>query len=493
MLVKAALCAEQNGDRVQRQISHFDSLARERALPTGLRGILPVAGNVPSPSSRKPLSKVAHMPTRKRFAKLGLALTIAAAIILATTSAKAGQKEYVLHNFGSGNDGTNPSSVLIPDSTGNLYGTTAGGGAHGFGTVFMLTANPPNGWKETILYSFKGGRDGLGPHGGLAWDSAGNLYGTTLGGGAIGQLCKGTGGCGTVFELSPLASGKWQENVLYRFKGCQNDGCHPTGGVVFDSTGNLYSTTTGGGDAGCGIGRCGTVFELTRSSSGWRETVIYHFRGVLQGDGSGPQAGLTFDSAGDLLGTTLAGGTGSCKGGCGTVFELTPTSSGWQETVLHSFAGGSDGAGSWASLSLDVAAGILYSTTSLGGPNNHGTVFQLAPGSGGGWTEEVLHSFSGGKDGSEPFANVILDSAGNLYGTTVGGGNITCDCGTVFKLVPGSDGKWTESVLHNFVSGNDGANPQTGLLFDTAGNLYGTTSAGGNHNSYGTAFEITAP
>jgi uncharacterized repeat protein (TIGR03803 family) len=433
------------------------------------------------------------MPTRKRFARLGFTLTIAAAIILATTTAKAAEKEYVLHSFGYGNNGTGPSSGLIADSSGNLYGTTSGGGAHGFGTIFKLSPNPPNGWKESVLYSFKGGQDGLGPHGGLAWGSAGNLYGTTLGGGAIGQLCKGTGGCGTVFELSPQAGGKWQEKVLHRFKGCQDDGCHPTGGAVFDSIGNLYSTTTGGGDAGCGIGRCGTVFELTPSSSGWQETVIYHFGGALHGDGAGPQASLIFGDAGDLLSTTLGGGTGTCKGGCGTVFELTPTSNGWQETVLHSFAGGSDGAGPWASLSLDATAGIFYGTTYLGGPDDHGTVFQLALGSGGSWIEGVLHSFGGGEDGSQRFANVILDSAGNLYSTTAGGGNITCNCGTVFKLTPGSDGKWTETILHNFLSGNDGANPRTGLLLDTAGNLYGTTSAGGNHNSYGTAFEITAP
>jgi uncharacterized repeat protein (TIGR03803 family) len=209
------------------------------------------------------------MPTRKRFAKLGFTLTLAAAIILATTSAKAAEKEYVLHNFGSGNDGINPSSGLIPDSTGNLYGTTAGGGAHGFGTVFMLTANPPNGWKETILYSFKGGRDGLAPQGGLVWDSVGNLYGTTLGGGErMNQICPGSGGCGTVFELSPLVGGKWQEKILYRFKGCQDDGCSPVAPVAFDSVGNLYGTTMFGGNLACGQDRCGTVFKLTRISGG---------------------------------------------------------------------------------------------------------------------------------------------------------------------------------------------------------------------------------
>jgi uncharacterized repeat protein (TIGR03803 family) len=158
--------------------------------------------------------------------------------------------------------------------------------------------------------------------------------------------------------------------------------------------------------------------------------------------------------------------------------------------VIHIFTG-SDGSTPHAGLALDPTTGVLYGTTSAGGSENHGAVFQLAPGSGGNWTESVLHSFSGGKDGGEPVANVILDANGDLYGTTQDGGSITCNCGTVFKLTPGSDGKWTEGVLHNFLSGKDGANPEAGLLLDTAGNLYGTTSLGGE--GFGTAFKITAP
>jgi uncharacterized repeat protein (TIGR03803 family) len=187
------------------------------------------------------------MPTRKRFAKLGFTLTIAAAIILATTSAEAGDKEYVLHNFGSGNDGAVPTSGLIADTAGNLYGTTWRGGAYDFGTVFKLTADPPNGWKEAILYSFGGGRDGSDPEGGLVLDSVGNLYGTTYGGGGE-QACRGSAGCGTVFELSPEAGGKWQEKVLHRFAGCWVDGCGSTGALVFDSAGSLYGTTRFGGN-----------------------------------------------------------------------------------------------------------------------------------------------------------------------------------------------------------------------------------------------------
>jgi uncharacterized repeat protein (TIGR03803 family) len=430
--------------------------------------------------------------TTRFSAALKAAIIISAVVIPATTPVYAAAEEYVLHNFGSGNDGTNPSSGLVADSAGNLFGTTFGGGAHAWGTVFELTPNPPNGWKETILYSFRGGKDGIAPNGGLIWDSVGNLYGATGGGGQIGQSCGNSGGCGTIFELSPVTDGKWQEKVLYRFKGCENDGCSPNG-VVFDSKGNLYGTTFFGGSLACGQNRCGTVFKLAHVSGGWQETILYHFKGDLHGDGANPNAGLIFDQAGDLFGTTVFGGTGACPNGCGTVFELTPSSGGWHESIVLSFTGGENGAKPYASLALDGANDILYGTTEAGGSSNLGTVFQLAPGSGGSWTEDILHTFRGGKDGSGPLANVVLDSAGNLYGTTVGGGNITCNCGTVFKLTPSSEGKWTESVLHNFLSGNDGANPQTSLLLDTTGDLYGTTFEGGNHNSFGTAFEITAP
>jgi uncharacterized repeat protein (TIGR03803 family) len=434
-------------------------------------------------------SEAIQMSPSKFPARLRIALTIAA-VVISVSTASAGGKEHVLHSFGLGSDGIAPSSDLIADGSGNFYGTTAGGGAHGLGTVFKLTPNPPSGWKETILYSFKGGTDGLGPSGGLTWDSQGNLYGTTAGGGKIGQGCQGNTGCGVVYELSPQSGGKWQEKVLYRFKRCGKDGCRPTAGLVFDSLGNLFGTTFYGGSFVCGKMGCGTVFELTHTSDGWQETIVYPFK-AGHTDGSHPEAGLVVDMAGNLWGTTTFGGASGCPNGCGTVFELTQASGGWTEAVIHNFTG-SDGARPYASLTLDATTGVFYGTTGAGGSGEFGTVFQLAPGSGGSWTENVLYSFStGSPNGSQPAANVITDANGNLFGTTTKDGSVTCNCGTVFKLAPASQGTWTLNVLHKFFGGIDGANPDTGLLLDSAGSLFGTTFAGGNHNSSGTVFEIT--
>jgi uncharacterized repeat protein (TIGR03803 family) len=409
---------------------------------------------------------------------------IAFVVMLAVSSAAA--KERVLHSFGIGDYGVNPTSALIADAAGNLYGTTSGGGAHGFGTVFELTPDKTNGWKEIVLYSFKGGKDGLYPSGGLVWDAGGNLYGTTLEGGRMNESCHDTNGCGGVFELSPQAGGKWTELVLYRFTGCQKDGCTPNGGVVFDDAGNLYGTTVNGGGMGCVPIGCGTVFQLTPTSGGWQETIIHRFAGGT-GDGANPSGGLIVDSAGDLFGTLFNFGEHLR----GAVFQLTPTSSGWQATLIYNFLGGNDGAGPLANLALDSTINVLYGTTAFGGPRNRGTVFRLAPGDAG-WTESVLHIFRGDTDGSQPYGDVILAPSGDLYGTTTMGGG-TCNCGTVFRLTPASQGKWTEDVLHDFLSGTDGATPEAGLLLDAAGDLYGTTYAGGDHNSGGTVFEISPP
>src|ERR1019366_934096 len=210
--------------------------------------------------------------------------------------------------------------------------------------------------------------------------------------------------------------------------------------------------------------------------------VLYSF--IHNGtDGGFPQAGLIFDAAGNLYGTTSEGGTSSsCSGGCGTVFELTPTAGGgWTEKVLHNFnSNGTDGANPYAGLIFD-AAGNLYGTTTVGGTYYYGTVFELTPTAGGGWTEKVLHSFNyNGTDGNNPQASLTIDAAGNLYGTTSGGGTYGNYKGTVFELTPAAGGDWTETVLHNFV-GPDGAAPLAGLIFDAAGNLYGTTSGGGTY------------
>ncbi len=258
--------------------------------------------------------------------------------------------------------------------------------------------------------------------------------------------------------------------------------------MIIDAAGNLYGTTEYGGDYSCGGPGCGTVFELMPTEGGgWTEKKLHNFGNGT--DGVFPLADLNLDVAGNLYGTTYGGG-GLCSYGCGTVFELTPNGNGnWTEKVLHSFNdNGTDGDLPYAGLIFD-AAGNLYGTTVAGGSSYAGTVFELTPHGNGNWTEKVLHSFSNvGTDGASPFAGLIFDAAGNLYGTTTYGGNHP---GTVFELTPTGGGDWTEKVLHSFSNvGTDGAYPYGGLIFDAAGNLYGTTYLGGTYN-YGTVFEVT--
>jgi len=293
-------------------------------------------------------------------------------------------------------------------------------------------------------------------------------------------------GYGTAFELSPAGGGSWTETVLYNFGNGTGDGRNPRAGLIFDAAGNLYGTTTTGGTSGDG-----TVFELTPTGGGgWTERVLYSFGNTP--DGAIPVVGLIFDATGNLYGATTEGGTH----GDGTVFELTPTGGGgWTERVLYSFGNTPDGAYANAVLIFD-AAGNLYGTTELGGANGpYGTVFELTPTGGGGWTEKVLHSFANGTDGTRPLASVIFDAAGNLYGTTSEGG--TNRDGTVFELMPAGGGSWTETLLHSFNNnGTDGFLPNAGLIFDAAGNLYSTTYYGGagggcQPNGCGTVFELT--
>src|SRR5271167_2273777 len=393
-----------------------------------------------------------------------------------TPAAGGGWTERVLYSFCSQRsctDGETPGAGLIFDAAGNLYGTTSGGGTGTyFGTVFELTPTAGGGWMEQVLHSFNGG-DGYWPFAGLIFDAAGNLYGTTYVGGAYGE--------GTVFELTPAAGGGWTERVLYSFcsqRSC-TDGETPGAGLIFDAAGNLYGTTSGGGTGTY----FGTVFELTPTAGGgWMEQVLHSFNG---GDGYWPFAGLIFDAAGNLYGTTYVGGAY----GEGTVFELTPAAGGgWTEQVLYNFKhNGTDGYNPEAGLIFDKN-GNLYSTTLAGGTYGEGTVFELRPTAGGDWTEEVLHSFGNGTDGYQPAGSLMFDAAGNLYGTTYGGG--TYGYGTVFELTPTAGGGWTEKVLHSFGNGPDGYYPYAGLIFDAAGNLYSTTHGGGTYG-YGTVFELT--
>jgi len=358
----------------------------------------------------------------------------------------ASGQQTVLHSFDANVDGAQPYAGVIRDSSGNLYGTTSYGGASLYGAVYKLSASG----QQTVLYNFTGGNDGGGPLGGVIRDSAGNLYGTTVEGGSYPRLA------GTVYEVS--ASG--QETVLYHFTGGA-DGGNPQAGVIRDSAGNLYGTTFYGGATGNGV-----VFEVSNSG---QETVLYSFPGGATGAGL-PLSGVIRDAAGNLYGTTELGGA------WGVVYQLTPSG---QPTVLYGFPGAADGAYPSASLTRD-SAGNLYGTAG-GGTSGWGVVYRVDSSG----RQNVLYTFSGGADGSTPIAGVIRDSAGTLYGTTLFGG--ASSWGVVYKVSP--SGK--ETVLHTFTGSADGGYPRAGLIHDSAGSLYGTTSTGGAFGN-GVVFKLSA-
>lgn len=416
------------------------------------------------------------MHSNKPF-KITVALVAATLMGAMATPLAAANNEIVIYAFPNGSDGGYPSADLLADSAGNLYGTTLGGGAQGLGTVFELSPIE-GGWSEQVLYSFQSG-DGA-PSSGVIADAAGNLYGETSNGGADNA--------GTVYELT-LNRGAWTKTTLYSFVD-QTTGSSPSGGLAFDLQGSLYGTTPAGGDP-LGLG---TVFQLSpNGQDGWKEKVIHAFgRGR---DGGLPAAGVVFDSQGNLFGTTFTGYGG------GTIFELISLAKDkWKRKVLHRFSGGKDGEFPSGKLIFD-AAGNLYSTAQSGGAAQNqngcdfgcGTVYKLTPGAKA-YKFTVLYSFTGGMDGRQPDAAVAFDSLGNLYGTTETGGGNGCDfgygCGTAFELSPTAKGPWTETVLHRFHGSTDGLRPQGSLIPDAQGNWYGTTAIGGTSNA-GTVFELT--
>jgi uncharacterized repeat protein (TIGR03803 family) len=395
--------------------------------------------------------------SRIRLGTASAALTLAVLLGLGLTAPQSAQAETftVLYNFYGWPDGQDPSVAMIRDAAGNLYGTTATGGVFTWGTVFKVSKSG----SETVLYSFCSASncsDGELPRGGLTRDSKGNLYGTTSSGGASSG--------GAVFELSK--SGK--ETVLYSF--CTEtkcaDGSYPNAGLIRDSHGNLYGTTAKGGAYGNGV-----VFKLDATGS---ETVLYSFTGGA--DGSNPYAGVIRDAAGNLYGTTSSGGSS----GYGLVFMLSTTGT---LTVLHSFAGGTtDGCNPLGTPVMDDD-GNLYGTTSgcgSSGSASYGIVWKVTANS----TETVLHNFAGyPSDGAVPWAGVILDAKGNLYGVTSSGG--ASSVGTVYELRK----KGSLTLLHSF-DGLDGEYAYGGLVRDAKGNLYGTAVEGGEYH-YGTVWKIT--
>jgi uncharacterized repeat protein (TIGR03803 family) len=386
------------------------------------------------------------------------AIYLLTALILALSTLLQAQTFKVIHVFQDYPDGATPWAGLTLDKNGNLYGTTVGGGTeYEAGTVYEISKFG----AETVLYTFSDGQTA--PEGPLITDHAGNLYGAAT----------------NIVRLS--TSG--QETILFTFTN-NSEGDDPLGNLVRDPAGNLYGTTKFGGEVQCDlVGGCGVVYKVTPSGE---EIILHAFSGGT--DGAGPTAGLIRNTAGNLYGTTSVGGTGeACYAGCGTVFVVDTAD---KETVLYDFTGGPDGSVPSAGLIADAADNV-YGTTTFGGQFGDGVVFKISKTG----LETTLHSFSGSPlDGENPYAALVRDVSGNLYGTTFGGGKY--QYGTVFRLA--KDG--TETVLHNFTGGRDGAFPLGGLLLDSKGNLYGTASQGGRlgqclgngySNGCGIVFQIT--
>jgi len=415
------------------------------------------------------------------------AITVVTMVLTSAVGAWAGA-EKVLYDFTGGSDGAFPFDAgrLARDSSGIFYGTTVQGGkpgcgGFGCGVVFALTPNGTGGWTESVLYSFTGGSDGGTPYDGVIRDGSGKLYGTTEYG--------GSNNCGTVFALSgPTLS------TLHSFT-CGADGGNPNVGLIRDNRGNLYGTASSGGANGNGV-----AYEISSSGT---FSVIYNFCSVSGCmDGSLPSDGLVMDNKGNLFGMTERGGSGSCNLGCGTVFKLAKSASGWKETVLHSFAGGHDGAyPADASLTLStqkigkITHSVIFGVTQAGGNTacsayGCGTVFEMIE-SKGRYTLTVLYSFTGsGGDGWNPIGT-LSKVKGNLFGTTDLGGGTGCGgggCGTVFELTRQKN-VWSETVVYSFSGSGDGGEVTSGVVADPSGNLYGSAQVGGS--GYGVVYEVT--
>jgi uncharacterized repeat protein (TIGR03803 family) len=400
----------------------------------------------------------------RRAAAVALAISIVFALMAFITQSAQAQTFTVLHDFTRGKDGASPQVGLSIDAAGDLFGTANSGGSAGFGTAFELERKG-SGFAFKVLHAFSGGSvgstDGGGPAARVVFGPNGTLYGSTTFG--------GNANAGVVYNLGPAAR-LAKETILYSFTG-SSDGSRPSGDLIFDQAGNIYGTTSSGGSTFNGV-----TFELTPSGGGFTQNVLYQFTGG--NDGASPVAGVISDGAGNLYGTASGGGAF----GFGTVFELTGSGPSRTEQTLYSFQNGSDGATPNGGLIFD-ASGNLYGSTSSGGAGGGGTVFELIR-SGGSFTFNLLFSFTGT---GGPGANLIMDAAGNIYGTTTNDGAF--GQGSVFKLTPSSGG-YTLTSLHDFTGGVDGGRPFSNVIFDAAGNLYGTTLLGGADQA-GVVFEIT--
>jgi uncharacterized repeat protein (TIGR03803 family) len=406
-----------------------------------------------------------------------VALTLAtlfALTIIASQSAQA-QTFNVIYAYAGHGTSAHAIGGLTLDRRGNLYGTTAWGGPYGApGTLYELKRSGSS-LVYSDLHNF-----GNGPDGNFPWDAPifgpnGTLYGTTNGGGENGE--------GTVFNAQPPAticpsvSCPWDETSLYSFTRL-SDGGNPQSGIIFDSQGNIYGSNVNGG-AGYGV-----VYKMTPSGEGWNYQVIYTFTGGQ--DGANPEGQLLLDSSGNLYGTATTGGLSGCGNfGCGTIYKLSPSGSGWTETTLYSFRDGTDGAQPTGGLIAD-SAGNLYGATSGSDVSGGGTVYELTP-NGANWTFNLLYDLPG--NGPGPMENLARDSAGNLYAATWGDG--AYGQGNVFKLTPTNNG-WVFTTLHDFTGAADGSNALGALTIDSNGVVYGTTYDGGAADcACGVVFEVT--
>jgi uncharacterized repeat protein (TIGR03803 family) len=393
------------------------------------------------------------------------------AITLAFSNlAGAGTKEKVLHRFDY-KHGAFPNADLIQDQKGNFYGVTSGGDINGYkcgandcGVVFELSPSAGGGWTYSVLYAFKGAPDAGNPDGRLIFDKQGNLYGAAA--------SDGPNGFGVIFKLTPGSGGTWTESFAHSFPSNEFDGIFPAGDLASDAKGNLYGSTLGSG----------SVYELSPQPDGsWSETVLWDLGSESFGEED--WGGVVVDKQGNVYGATYFGNNQLHSKG--TVFELSPNShGGWNVKIIHNFLGTFDGSSPRSPLTLD-SAGNLYGSTVAGGTHGGGTIFELSPASSGKWKEKIIRNFPfNGPIG--PPQRVVLDSKGNLLGTSYGG---VYGAGTVWELVSQSGGGWTGKVLYNFQNGSDGSRP-VGVLIGNDGNLYGPTQSGGGMYGYGTVFEL---
>jgi hypothetical protein len=446
-----------------------------------------------------------RIPSRAVFT-----VTLTAAL-LSAGFASAGSASTRIINFPS-NFGTAQPIGLSMNDAGSFFGTAAKGGIKNVGGVFELHP-PPAGslqWTGETIYTFAGGSDGASPTS-QPLVFKGTIYGTTSAGGA-GCKWPGSSGCGTVFTLTPSANpgGGWTKKTIWQFS--QTDGATPTGKLAVDSNGVLYGTTQYGGTGSCKNGKivagCGLVFKLAppaTASGKWKQTVLHRFAGGL--GVSAPLGGVVADAKGNLYGTAYGAGLSACglSAQCGTVFMLKPpakTGGAWTESILWRFKGNKDGALPYGAPIVEANGALIGTTLGGGGMNagicggfRCGSVFRLNPPAtaNGKWTEDILYAFTGGADGAAPQTTLIQDAAGALYGTTLYGGNTGCNvsgCGVVFALRPDAEGKpWKEMTLYSFFN-TTAYKPSQNLVADKAGHLIGTAQLGGTQGA-GVLFEIS--